>query len=67
MGHLQAMMQAISEDVCWKQILDDLLDDRNLSEYTRQQQITYLTTRIEGASVKVEAATAAAREFALDC
>ena len=44
--HLQAVTQAISEQVCWKTILDELQTNETLTENARRQQTTYLKTKI---------------------
>ena len=42
MSHLQEVTQAISEQVCWKTILNELLTNETLAENARRQQTTYL-------------------------
>ena len=66
MTHLQTVTQTISEDVCWKKILDELIVRRDLTEATRQQQLTYVTAGLNDAALKLQAATDEDREHALD-
>ena len=62
--HLQAVTQAIADDVCWKRILDELLTNESMTQETRQQQVTHLEAQIGSTSVAVQTATAEARKFA---
>ena len=54
--HLQAVTQAISEQVCWKTILDELQTNETLTENARRQQTTYLKTKIYEKQIKLQEA-----------
>ena len=63
--HLQAVTQAIADDVCWKRILDELLTNESMTQETRQQQVTHLDAQIGSTFVALKTVTAEAREYAL--
>ena len=63
--HLQAVTQAIADDVCWKRILDELLTNESMTQETRQQQVTHLDAQIGSTFVALKTITAEAREYAL--
>ena len=65
MTHLQEAMQATSEQVCWKTILDELLTNETLAETARRRQATYLTTQIDDTSIKLQTAIERARSYAV--
>jgi len=56
MSHLQEVTQAISEQVCWKTILIELLTNETLTENARRQQTTYLNTKIYDLQLKIQEA-----------
>ena len=64
MTHLQEVMQATSEQVCWKTILDELLTNETLTETARLQQANYLTAQIEDTSNKLQTAIERAQSWA---
>ena len=64
MTHLQEVMQATSEQVCWKTILDELLTNETLTETARRQQAKYLTAQIEDTSIKLQTAIERAQSYA---
>ena len=63
--HLQAVTQAIADDVCWKRILDELLTNESMTQETRQQQVTHLDAQIGSTFVALKTVTAGARDYAL--
>jgi len=63
--HLQAVTQAIADDVCWKRILDELLNDKSMIPETRQQQVTHLDAQLATTLLALRTATAEARDYAL--
>ena len=65
MTHLQEVMQATLEQVCWKIILDELLTNETLSENTHREQATYLTTQIDDTSIKIHGAIKTAQSYAV--
>ena len=56
MAHLQEVTQAISEEVCWKTILNELLTNETLTENARRQQTTYLKTQMDDTNIKLQEA-----------
>ena len=65
MSHLQEVTQAISEQVCWKTILIELLTNETLTENARRQQTTYLNTKIYDLQLKIQEAIEEANAHAL--
>ena len=63
--HLQEVTQAISEQVCWKTILIELLTNETLTENARRQQTTYLNTKIYDLQLKIQEAIEEANAHAL--
>jgi hypothetical protein len=61
MTHLQEVVQATSADVCYKSMVDELLVNEALTEAARQEQVTYLRSRIYDASVQLQAARTRAK------
>ena len=64
-SHLQEVTQAISEQVCWKTILNELLTNETLAENARRQQTTYLKTRLDDAQIKLQEAIETANSHAV--
>ena len=65
MTYLQEVMQATSEQVCWKTILDELLTNETLTDCARREQSTYLTTRIHDTNIKIQTAIERAQSNAV--
>ena len=65
MSHLQEVTQAISEQVCWKTILNELLTNETLAENARHQQTTYLKTRLDDTQIKLQEAIETANSHAV--
>jgi hypothetical protein len=63
--HLQEVTQAISEQVCWKTILNELLTNETLAENARRQQTTYLKTRLDDTQIKLQEAIETANSHAV--
>ena len=63
--YLQAVTQAIADDVCWKRILDELFTDESMTQETREQQVTHLEAQIGSTFVVLQRVTTDAREYAL--
>ena len=63
--HLQEVTQAISEQVCWKTILNELLTEETLAENARRQQTTYLKTRLDDTQIKLQEAIETANSHAV--
>jgi len=61
---IQDVTQAISEEVCWKIILDELLISESLAESTRRQQWLYLNAQIHKCAVNVETAAIKTTRYA---
>ena len=65
MTHLQEVTQAISEEVCWKTILNELLTNETLTENARHQQTTYLKTQMDDTYIKLQEAIETANSYAV--
>ena len=65
MAHLQEVTQAISEEVCWKTILNELLTNETLTENARRQQTTYLKTQMDDTYIKLQEAIETANSYAV--
>jgi len=63
--HLQAVTQAIADDVCWKRILDELVTNDSMARESKQQQVTYLDAQLATTLLALRTATTEAREYAL--
>ena len=61
---IQDVTQAISEEVCWKIIFDELLISESLAESTRRQQWFYLNAQIHKCAVNVETAAIKTTRYA---
>ena len=63
--HLREVMQAITEQVCWKTILNELPTNETLTENARRQQTTYLNTKLCDLQMKLKEAIEKANAHAL--
>ena len=63
--HLQDATQAISEQVCWKTILNALPTNETLTENARRQQTTYLKTKLYETKIKLQEAIETANSHAV--
>jgi hypothetical protein len=63
--HLQDVMQATSEQVCCKIILNELLSNKTLTEIARREQASYLTSKLHNASIELQAAIERAQSYAV--
>ena len=62
---LQEVMQATSEQVCWNNILDELLTNETLTETARRREAKHLTELVDNASMELETAMQRARTYAV--
>ena len=57
--------QAISEQVCWKTILNELPTNETLTENARRQQTTYLKIKLYETEIKLQEAIETANSHAV--
>jgi poly-beta-hydroxyalkanoate depolymerase len=62
---IQEVTQAISEDVCWKRLLDELIETESLTQTDRDKQCAFLGAQLDYAAFKIKMATDKAKEYAL--